>query len=54
MSKKHFRAIAQALYESSLSDDAREEVVRALAPTLRRLNPLFDMGKFARAVREGL
>lgn len=46
MSRKHFKAIADAIRENIQLKSQREEVARALLSVLREGNPRFDASKF--------
>ena len=46
MSRKHFKAIANAIRENIELKSQREEVARALISELRESNPRFDASKF--------
>ena len=49
MSRKHFTAIARAISEADMQQDARRTVALALAATLAQTNPAFDRHRFLAA-----
>lgn len=46
MSRKHYKAIADAIRENIQLKSQREEVARALLSALRESSPRFDASKF--------
>ena len=54
MSRKHFRAIANAVYNSALSDDDKEIIARELSCKLSAFNANFDRDKFINACVGGM
>jgi hypothetical protein len=46
MSRKHYRAIANAIRENIELKSQREEVARALLAALKESNPRFDASRF--------
>ena len=46
MSRKHFKAIADAIRENIELKSQREEVAKALISALKESNPRFDVNKF--------
>lgn len=46
MSRKHFKAIADAIRENIELKSQREEVAKALLFALRKSNPRFDASRF--------
>jgi hypothetical protein len=46
MSRKHYKAIAEAIREGFNTRELREEVARALLEALRSDNPRFDSRRF--------
>jgi hypothetical protein len=46
MSRKHYRAIANAIRENIELKSQREELARALLTALKDSNPRFDASKF--------
>lgn len=46
MSRKHYKAKADAIRENIQLKSQREEVARALLSALRESNPRFDASKF--------
>lgn len=46
MSRKHFKAIVEAIRENIEPKSQREEVAKALLSALRESNPRFDASKF--------
>ena len=56
MTKKHYKAIAKAIKDSALPDDAgaeaqREQTAQLIAVTLESLNPRFDQQRFLDACK---
>ena len=49
MSRKHFKAIADAIRTSITSKAEREAIARALVPALHEANPNFNTSKFIEA-----
>jgi hypothetical protein len=49
MSRKHYKAIAEAIREGFNTKELREEVARALLNALRSDNPRFDTCRFIAA-----
>lgn len=46
MSRKHYKAIADAIRENIPLKSQREEVAKALLPALKESNPRFDASRF--------
>lgn len=46
MSRKHFKAIAEAIRQNISNKEEREAFARALLPALRASNPNFDTYRF--------
>lgn len=49
MSRKHYKAIADAIRENIQSRSQREEMARALLSALKESNPRFDAYRFLQA-----
>jgi hypothetical protein len=49
MSRKHYKAIAEAIRENIHCKERREELARALLPALRESNSRFDSSRFMAA-----
>jgi len=53
MTRQHFKAIAEAVSFSNLSQEDKEHIARMLSIELRQFNENFDKPKFIAACTEG-
>jgi hypothetical protein len=49
MSRKHYKAFAEAIRENIQNKELREELARAILPALKEGNPRFDSSRFITA-----